>query len=134
MRALSVDLKFEVLKGLAFVAIGAFLCAKFSPSPVAPELPKTEIKQEQIGKCKATVTKRTNADGSHDEITEFLAQSQQKQDIVADAKKEKNHTIGLVPRYDFKNKSGDVAGFYTYKDLGVFLSRDEIGFVLQRRF
>lgn len=75
------DFKFELFKGLVFVAVGAYLGQRF-----APEDKKPEIKQEQTAKCKAIITKRQNADGSHDEVTEFLSESSQKQEVISKVK------------------------------------------------
>jgi hypothetical protein len=60
---------------------------KFIPKP-APQVPAALLKQEQVANCRAIVTKRTNKDGSVDEIAEFIAANTQKQQIVVEPTKE----------------------------------------------
>ena len=87
-----MNLSLELFKGCIFMLIGAYLCALYAPKP---EAPKAEIKQEQAAKCKATITKRQNADGSKDEITEFLAENTQKQEVKIESKPVKKNGLGL---------------------------------------
>lgn len=87
-----MNLKFEALKACMFILIGAFLCSRFLPKP---EPQKAESKQEKVAKCKATIIKRENADGSKDEITEFLAESSQKQEVKSESKQVKKNGVGL---------------------------------------
>jgi len=112
------------MKGCIFMLIGAFLCTHYAPTP-KPEV--QQVSQVQTSKCKVVTTKRQNGD----EITEFLAENSQKQEIKVN---EKNHSIGIIPKYNFNNNSSDVAGFYSYKGLGVYLSKSEIGLVFSKSF
>lgn len=87
-----MNLKLEALKACIFVLIGAFLCNQFSPKP---EAPKAEIKQEQSAKCKASIIKRENKDGSKDEIISFDSESAQKQEVKIESKPVKKNGLGL---------------------------------------
>lgn len=71
-----MSLKLELLKGLVFMVIGAYLAANYSPKPPAVVLPV----QKAI--CKAVIKKTIKPDGTVDEVTEFLAESSQKQSAV----------------------------------------------------
>jgi hypothetical protein len=76
-----MNLKIEALKACIFMLIGAFLFSNYAPKPEPPKLP--EVKQEQQQACKATISKRTNPDGSIDEVAEFLATNSQSQALKA---------------------------------------------------
>lgn len=76
-----MNLKVEALKALLFTLLGAFLFANYSPKPEPPKLP--EVQQQQSQACKATIKKRTNPDGSIDEVAEFLAANSQSQALKA---------------------------------------------------
>ena len=83
-----MSLSLDVLKYCIIMLIGAYLGARFSPEPEQTAI----IQQIQASKCKATITKRQNADGSHDEITEFLSESKQTQEVQS---KKISHKNGL---------------------------------------
>ena len=88
----------NILLSISFLLAGLLLGFKlFYKEQV--EQPKLEISQvqEQVQKCKATITKRENKDGSKDEITEFLVESSQKQSqqVAIETKKIKKNTVGL---------------------------------------
>lgn len=83
-------MKIEIIKALGFMLVGAFIWAQFQPEP------KTEIiaKQEQAQKCKAVITKKTNKDGSVDEVTEFLAEHWSSQKVERkDSKVERKNAL-----------------------------------------
>lgn len=90
-----MNLKIEALKALVFVLLGAFLGARYAPKPEPPKQP--EIAQQQQQACKAVIKKRTNADGSVDEIAEFLSANSQSQSVKpseASAPKVKKNGVG----------------------------------------
>lgn len=90
------------------------------------EQPKLEISksQEQVQKCKATITKRENLDGSKDEITEFLVENYQKQNqSIKETKKEnKKNSLGLFKdELIYKRK--------IYEDINIFGFEFDLGIV-----
>jgi len=89
-----MNLKIELLKGLVFMLIGAFLVKHFSPSPKAPEAPAMTQSQSQA--CKAVSTKITDKNGKVTESVSFEAVSAQDQKIAANKKPEFNHSISLL--------------------------------------
>lgn len=84
-----MNLKIEALKACIFILIGAFLCNKYAPKPA----PEVIVKQEQNSKCKAVITKRQNADGSIDEVTEFLSENSQKSELKVEQAKSKKNSL-----------------------------------------
>jgi hypothetical protein len=91
-----MNLKIELLKALFFTTLGAFLYSNYAPKPESPNLPALE--QKQVQECKATIKKRTNPDGSVDEIAEFLAtnsQSQKAKPLDNEKPKVKLNGLGL---------------------------------------
>lgn len=108
-----MNLKIELFKGCIFILIGAYLCARFMPTPK----PEVVVKQEQSQKCVAKFIKRQNPDGSKDEIMEFLAESSQKTAVILP--KSKNDLLGLSATL-FSSKEFDLG----YKILeGEFLNK-----------
>jgi hypothetical protein len=67
-------MKIEIVKFIISALIGALVYAQFQPEPK-----KETIVQTQLQECKATIVKKTNPDGSVDEITEFYAKQKQEQ-------------------------------------------------------
>jgi hypothetical protein len=95
-------MKIEILKALVFMACGGFLALRFAPEPK----PEVIVKQEQAQECKTTIVKRTNPDGSVDEVTEFIAKNKQAQEAKpSPAPKKPNYGVGI---YNDKFVFGEV--------------------------
>jgi hypothetical protein len=93
----------SILKYILTALLSIFIYAQFQPSPKAPE---PIVKQEQDQECKTTIVKRTNPDGSVDEVTEFIAKNGQKQEIKpSPGVKQPNYGVGI---YNDKTIFGEV--------------------------
>ena len=121
-------MKIEILKGCIFILIGAYLCARFMPEP-SPEI--KYIKQEVEVKS-GKVIKRTQLkpDGTHqiDEVHEYLSNRQSNVSVSQKPAAKKN-MVALIPKYNFKTGSSDIAAAYSYNGLGIYGSKSEIGLV-----
>ena len=88
---------------LVGITCGYYICYRFFPKeeqPIAVEL----IETREV--CKATITKKTNKDGSVDEITEFLASRDEKEIAKPQSKIDlKNYGVGI---YHDKTIMGEV--------------------------
>lgn len=116
-----MNLSLELFKACIFMLIGAYLCKQFEPKPEAPKALQAQV-------CKASIKKRTNPDGSIDEVTEFLAsQSQSSGEQVA----KKKNGVGLFrdeliyKRKVYELKNIDINGLVKITkdraDLGVMI-------------
>lgn len=124
-----MNLKIELLKGCIFILIGAYLCARFMPEP-KPEVKYVQVEKEQKS---GKITKRTivKPDGTQqiDEVNEYL--SNRSSDVSISQKPAvKKHMVAIIPKYNFKSNSSDLAAAYSYNGLGLYGSKSEIGIVL----
>lgn len=118
-----MNIKNELIKVCIFMLLGAYLCTVFIKKDV--KQPEITQKQEQKQDCKVIVKKITKPDGSVDEITEFLASSEQKQEQKVEPKKVNKYFVGLSREYNFKNQKEGYElhlGRKITDNLGVFFS------------
>jgi hypothetical protein len=107
-----------------------FLAYKFMPKPATPPT----VSQSQAGKCIATLTKRTNKDGSVDEVTQFLSENSQKQQVANTPVRETTDVYAGIGT-DLKGSVGIKAGNYFHqivtdgnKDHTYYLNYKVLGF------
>lgn len=109
-----MNLKIELFKAFAFILVGAFLWARFQPKNKPQEVAQVQQQQQE---CKVIVKKVTRPDGTVDEVTEFLAKNQQKQEQKIEPKKNV-YGLGLKREYDFKNQK-DLYELEIMRDTGL---------------
>ena len=93
------------LNGIIFIigiTCGYYICHRFLPKEKQPVISEI-IETREV--CKATITKKTNKDGSVDEVMEFLASREVKETPKPQIKLFKNYGIGI---YHDKTVFGEI--------------------------
>jgi hypothetical protein len=118
----------SILKYILTALISIFIYIQFQPSP-KPEIKYVQVEVEnKSGKITRKTTTKPDGSQQIDEVHDYL--SNRKSDVsISQKPADKKNMVAIIPKYNFRNNSSDLAAAYSYNGLGIYGSKSEIGLV-----